>query len=349
MTGIQSSNNRLYIIGNGFDLAHNLRTRFSDFLLYHLKAVIKLFVEEDKLLHEFIAFEKPKPNAANRNLEPLNRLPFHNVEELSALINTVNGSQNRFILKGIYTYLIPQANERNWVDVERKYFDILLLILERIKANPLKKHSLTIEEVNNSLKEFLIHFEKYLQDEVCSQIRDPMHIAGISKIFDRKCKSRFALNFNYTNLIQQYSQFKDDDSVHHIHGQVGKENMVLGYGDEHDKRYEELEDLNDDQYLEYTKSPWYTTDEGFNRFQDFMEEDFDVYILGHSCGLSDRTLLRDIFERSSCKEITIFHRGSKESDRKKKIALSRHFRDKSLMRKKVVHYKSENRLPQHSD
>lgn len=72
---------------------------------------------------------------------------------------------------------------------------------------------------------------------------------------------------------------------------------------------------------------------------NFIEFDqFEVQIVGHSLGLSDRVLLKSIFEHKNCRCITLKHRGrnnEKELMSSKYMALSRHFDDKVAMRKKV--------------
>ena len=35
--------NRLVLIGNGFDLSHNMKTRYNDFLFYYLKKILDSF------------------------------------------------------------------------------------------------------------------------------------------------------------------------------------------------------------------------------------------------------------------------------------------------------------------
>jgi hypothetical protein len=91
----------------------------------------------------------------------------------------------------------------------------------------------------------------------------------------------------------------------------------------------------------------------YKRMLDFIENDsFQVQILGHSCGLSDRTLLNTIFEHDNCKSIKVFyHEYQGEngltdnlSDIEKNI--SRHFHNKPLMRSKLVNRELCKALPQ---
>ena len=75
--------------------------------------------------------------------------------------------------------------------------------------------------------------------------------------------------------------------------------------------------------------------------------------MGHSCGLSDRTLLNTIFEHKNCRSIKTFFYEWKDSESKKhdnftEIVqnISRHFNDKKAMRSKIVNKSLCVPLPQ---
>ena len=77
----------------------------------------------------------------------------------------------------------------------------------------------------------------------------------------------------------------------------------------------------------------------------FIESgDFQVYIISHSCGLSDRTLLSMIFEHEKFKSIKIFyytdiHGENNFTELTQNI--SRQFTNKIMMRKKIVPYNDD--------
>ena len=100
-----------------------------------------------------------------------------------------------------------------------------------------------------------------------------------------------------------------------------------------------LENEDNDELLKNIKPFYYPATPNYNELIDFVEDDvLEVYILGHSLGLSDRVLLKTIFENEKCKSIRLFHRGTKESHIKKCISISRHFKDKISMRRKIVDF-----------
>ncbi|WNH12129.1 hypothetical protein [Thalassobellus suaedae] len=82
----------------------------------------------------------------------------------------------------------------------------------------------------------------------------------------------------------------------------------------------------------------------------FIESnDFQVYIYGHSCGISDRTMLNQIFEHEKCKSIKIFYYQVSEEMNDftdKTYEISRHFKDKTMLRKKLVPLELSRPMPQ---
>ncbi len=66
---------------------------------------------------------------------------------------------------------------------------------------------------------------------------------------------------------------------------------------------------------------------------------FQVYIMGHSCGNSDRTLLNTLFEHKNCVSIKPFYHIDKDGkDNYMEIVqnIARNFTDMKLMRDRVV-------------
>ena len=158
----------------------------------------------------------------------------------------------------------------------------------------------------------------------------------------------FFLNFNYTYTIYRYlinGKYNDDIEtfINFIHGEIGNttENKInFGFGDEMDEDYKAIENINDNEYLKNFKSFQYLQNSNYKMLLDFVEsEKYQVHIMGHSCGLSDRTLLNTIFENENCRSIKIFyHQKDDGSDNYTEITqnISRHFNEKKLMRSKIV-------------
>src|SRR5690606_31934204 len=115
---------------------------------------------------------------------------------------------------------------------------------------------------------------------------------------------------------------------------------IFGFGDEVDEEYKFIENLNDNRFLSHIKSFKYLNTLNYSHLMRFIDSDsYQVYIYGHSCGLSDRIMLKEIFENENCKSIKIFYhqRGDGNDDFMEKTQdISRHFDNKGLMRRKIV-------------
>lgn len=119
------------------------------------------------------------------------------------------------------------------------------------------------------------------------------------------------------------------------------ENTVnFGFGDEMDDDYQSIENMDKNEYLKNFKSFQYLQNSNYKQLLDFIDTNkFQVVILGHSCGLSDRTLLNTIFEHTNCRSIKVYyHQKDDGSDNYTEIIqnISRHFNKKKLMREKIV-------------
>lgn len=117
-----------------------------------------------------------------------------------------------------------------------------------------------------------------------------------------------------------------------------------------DENYSFIENIDDNEYLKNFKSIQYLEHSNYKKTIEFVEsEPFQVYIMGHSCGLSDRTLLSTIFENENCLSVKVFyHQKSKNEDNYTEIVqnISRHFKDKKMMREKIVNKTLCKPMPQ---
>lgn len=157
-------------------------------------------------------------------------------------------------------------------------------------------------------------------------------------------KEILLLDFNYTDTTNFYEKDHSNTDIIHIHGELNnpKNPMIFGYGDEIGEDYKKIEDLEENEFLKNVKSIRYQDTNNYQRLMEFIESDYyQVFVMGHSCGNSDRTLLNTLFEHENCLSIKpYFHQyGEKEEDNNYSDIvrnISRNFRDKPAMRNKVV-------------
>ena len=149
------------------------------------------------------------------------------------------------------------------------------------------------------------------------------------------------LNFNYTNTANKYVQTNNPlFEINHIHGELSKpESIIFGYGDELDENYKKISNLNDNEYLTNFKSIKYLESDRYRKALQFMDAaPYQVFIMGHSCGNSDRTLLNTLFEHKNCVSIKPYYYKDGDKDNYLEIVqnISRNFTDMKLMRDRVV-------------
>ena len=150
------------------------------------------------------------------------------------------------------------------------------------------------------------------------------------------------LNFNYTNTIKLYISRYYLESNNHIHGNINDLNSIIfGYGDELDSDFQKLKESNTPGCLQNVKSIRYLEAPNYRRVLSFIESaPFQVLIMGHSCGNSDRTLLNTIFEHKNCVSIKPYYYRDVEKGIDNYMELvqniSRNFTDMKLMRDRVV-------------
>lgn len=184
-------------------------------------------------------------------------------------------------------------------------------------------------------------------------IKNKLRDSNASEYFYLNPENILFLNFNYTDIHNQYNNPQRSDYFWEehlpvtnsisIHGSIydqEKNPIVFGFGDELDEEYKDIENLNDNRYLENIKSINYLESGSYKSLLQYIESGYyEIFILGHSCGISDRTLLNTMFEHNNCASIKVFYRERENgSDNYSDIVrnISRNFNDKAKMRDRVV-------------
>ena len=186
-----------------------------------------------------------------------------------------------------------------------------------------------------------------------TDIKKLLQSDGAMEYFDLIPDEILFLNFNYTytehlyNNPEKFDNYYDNKNsktkINHIHGttEIRDNNpMIFGFGDELDDDYSSIEKLNDNRFLENIKSINYLETDNYKKLLEFVNQDsYQIFVFGHSCGISDRTLLNTLFENKNCVSIKVFyHQIDNKSDNYSDIVknISRNFNNKAKMREVVV-------------
>lgn len=396
--------NRLVLIGNGFDLAHGLKTSFFDFINYCAFKIIKytedLLENKRYSLSYFsrqtkeIIFEE-----SNYSIYISNDINIHNLFSSNANYNetyidkyknicnqcdfetknkNISNSFIKLVSNSFFKIIVYNSANQNWAGIEKDFYDALLTS-SLIKPTSSYSSVKNIDNLNENFEEIINCLEEYLLYAQNTEININSNLLGYLKkdIFSHEVINNFSvkinrismwdvfhdefkfepkslginktlfLNFNYTNLVKEYIKQEQSNSYQliHIHGELNNQHnpIIFGYGDEKDSSYQELENKNDNRYLQYLKSHHYFLNSNYKDLLNFIEQGkYQIYIWGHSCATSDRVLLETIFEHDNCISIIPFyHKKDNGSDNYTDLIMniSRSFTDKKKFRDVVVNKK----------
>lgn len=369
--------NRLVIIGNGFDMAHALKTSYKDFINWYWERRIDAFagntskVSDDCLCKLTI---KDDTHISCWNVVAFQNSYFKDIRGNRTcsgyeLITELQNHPDTFSIDStpFFGTILQSIETKGWVDIENDYYHLLKRCTENAD------YGYTVKELNEQLAFLQDKLVEYLRsigtpqpkEELWNAMIDPLNPEDFStegrkkaledigleiksiaelrynheernKLFPRRV---MLLSFNYTPTANLYSNFNLEHNF--IHGELEHpENIIFGYGDELDKHYQDILDRNDNELLKNVKSVKYLETRHYKDMLEFlMSAPFQVMIMGHSCGNSDRTLLNTVFEHENCVSIKPFyHKWDDGSDNYLELVqnISRNFTNMRLFRDRVV-------------
>lgn len=350
--------NRIVLIGNGFDLAHGLKTSYKDFINWYWDYRRDLLpdnlttISEDILCkleiidkyslsswHVFAFHYSCFQNLANNKKTP-------GIQILKDFIN------NKAVFSVQYSSFLKSISEsietKGWVDIENEYYNLLTkYAFDESSKDKISSLNDQLKFLTDLLVEYLKSVDKQgaIIDGIFTKIYAPVNARDISvnaSNYDSSDIERIMLlSFNYTNTAKMYLNKNIISELIYIHGKTDEpQSVIFGYGDELDTKFKDLQNLNNDDCLNNIKTIRYLETDNYRSVLAFMESaPYQVYIMGHSCGNSDRTLLNTLFEHKNCISIKPYYY-QKENGMDNYIELaqniSRNFTDMKLMRDKVV-------------
>lgn len=370
--------NRIVLIGNGFDLAHGLNTKYEDFILWCLKqyGYNMLHTSSKEISDGLCSFKiKDKANiftwaSAFQGWYYKRENPLIPWNEMAAFFTAIEDRNLcDFSTSSLFQRIWKQLS-LGWVDIENEYFSLLTEEKMTIDEGFVRPD---YKELNNQLDILRGKLVQYLKSEsekavpVINNMYDiiyrPIKEREISVVHKRSQGEKFAgdiatsatmlLNFNYTKTPEMYLSESSNVVVNYIHGCLENPGSVIfGYGDELDSDFKKLQNMNDNECMRHIKSIRYLESDSYRKMLEFVESDsFQIIIMGHSCGLSDRTLLNTLFEHKNCVSIKPYYYVNEQGeDNYLDIVqnISRNFTNPQLMRDRVVNKTFCEALPQFS-
>lgn len=355
--------NKIFIIGNGFDIAHQLRTKFSDFAEHYIDNVIipklidcvinrrndPLFRDHflNLIIPNFTNYGQHKPEDILRS--------FASIKDKLSLKKyiTENYTVLQSLLENSLLVKLYCSGATNWFDIENTYFNELIPIKDRAIKTPktfdpkdLKKLNSDFQEIKESLINYLntLHIDKNEEIEMFLN----------SYLSD--AHSGYVINFNYTSTVKSYIIDSERFKINHIHGNLKEDNIIFGYGNDQNDHYQEMKNSGIEDFLHFFKTFDYLQDINYDKiYEEALNkyDEYEVYIIGHSLGMTDKTLISEILNSEKCKKINLFKRGDLKVDPQKvkhdfrnlNYAASRILTDEIQLRKKLVNFKNSTFFP----
>lgn len=402
---IKYNMNRIVLIGNGFDLAHGLKTKYEDFINWYWSERIRnLKGEKSYILKDCLCTIRNNMGRSWAYLFEYGyiNIPLNNVKDI---IEWLQNSEYYCIeMSDFFSNICQSIETKGWVDIEYEYYNILQKAIDYKNDYIIDNLNNELEYIQKLLVEYLmvIDQDKVPQIEINTNIKNQIysyidsrdiaiesshtikeHIEGILQLSEDEWIQRMEnygytkriyhsllsiykekvkindidisnveneillpnkimfLNFNYTRVAEKYLLNGGIFHLNYIHGNLnGPHNIIFGYGDDTNDKYDKIILSDDNRYLNHIKTFKYLEASNYRDLLYFINsEPFQVFIMGHSCGSSDRTLLKTIFENTNCVSIKPFYyRKDNNTDNYRDIIqnISRNFTSTKLMRDKVV-------------
>ena len=303
----------LFILGNGFDIAHGIQTQYSEFRKFIISLYPESFELRDKIvyLEEFKGIDAAE-FAAEILLHAMDKASgenWSNFEEALAYVN--------------FNSKLPFANHKeNESDEEN---------IDLMKDYLLYMDILTSGFISCSKiwQEFFRVWIKGIEKQI---ERGQFNcIPALQKLFDSN--DAMFLTFNYTKTLQKLYGIK---KVIHIHNRIGQK-LIFGHGESDTVYNTQITDITsepcisssflDDMILSFKKD----TTSPFKKYNDFfkkIDHQIDnVYSYGFSYGKVDSVYIKKIIECISPNatwHFTRYESDDVESLRVKKIKLRKY-------------------------
>ncbi len=313
----------IIIIGNGFDLAHGLKTSYDEYIT-NLITQCENGKSHLVTCDDFKEISSPEISFQG--------LMFPSGFHASLFLTHLFGSMKSRLTS-------------NWCDIEQDYFD---QINEDINNWPHR-----IKEINKGFNEVKKDLEDYLANEEKRQIKP---VEQYRTFFQKLSGNCLVINFNYTDTPERLYGGGLNGNIQYIqiHGKLHDVDnpIIFGYAAD-DSQTNKLLDKNDNEYLKNIKRFAYKRTNNETKIEKFLNNNsnnsVDCYILGHSCGLSDKLILSTILNHRSIHNINIFYFNDfEEGYYNSEINIQRITRSDDTL-SKIVAYPSSLRMPQYND
>ena len=341
----------ILIIGNGFDLAHGLKTSYKDFLdfckeqaktsepaMYFdyknclatnlwLKHFINrqeklgdTWIDLEKEIYEVVKFINNHPAASNSGSASM----------FCPKILLIEKTDNSFTFNKLKEKYFRQPND--FEQVKTNNYKILTQVVDSSFVEIyLEKSNFFINFLYDQLREFIKGFESYLIHEVLEQLNEnsPYRLSLQSIGVAPSSQDVHILSFNYTDTCEKLYRHKFNTYCElsikpvYVHGKVGCNNtceLVLGtHSFESSEKYGAISPrLN--VFKKHNQRHRYGTIEAYQALIKIMTNPKKIikpvfHIIGHSLDESDHKILKHILDADKNATIKVYYHDEESQER----------------------------------
>ena len=230
---------KLFIIGNGFDIAHDLKTNY----LYFKKFVFQQSYGKDELLESLQSLESIKDYLKNSDNKIYKSELF-----AEKVMEILSGSDSQEKLRLLYQILLQITDpEMFWSDFEEKLvcFPFMNASTPYHVTNDSKEDTESrkehAKEVADKLSKYVHHqlnklFKQWIKETYehwksqLSMKKFTSHLPIAKETILTNRDARF-LNFNYTRTLEDFYGIPSSNIIH-IHGDLDDGVLIFGHGED---------------------------------------------------------------------------------------------------------------------
>lgn len=250
--------NRLVIIGNGFDIAHGLKTSYMDFINWYWEERVKSFFHNDTTVSEDCLckltiigkeFSSWKRFAHDNNY--FNKDQFSSNEVIGKIRK--NPDMFSFECSKFFETILQSIETKGWVDIENDYYQLLKKGAKKsYYSNTIKELNMQLNYLKNKLVEYLSSLNDISKkDELDKAIHENFNLWDLSTKDEKRAignlgimitdinqihserryrdnltpRNIMLLSFNYTATVTKYS--RPIDKINYIHGNLDNPEKII--------------------------------------------------------------------------------------------------------------------------
>ena len=336
----------LLVIGNGFDIAHGLKTSYKDFLKFVCDFQKVVFENQtgwdDKYDKTYIKFIIEKMNAncedSNKFINELKELLSNNLwidhfqkvqikegwvdfeREISRIIKMIDAARKNGVVplankdtakfdSDIEVYVWEIVKNASYFGIPKTTYDSLSELKERL-----------LVDLNRITRAFELYLKHYVEDVQICQLCNSKE----SKQIIKELNIDKVLSFNYTNTYERiYGANNANVQYDYIHGKVKKDssvkkcNLVIGIDEYLDAPEKDF----DNEYIEFKKffqriykktgsyyKKWFgLIKRNRETFSKAKGEDINIYFYGHSLDITDKDIIAELIRQKDAVTTIFYH------------------------------------------